>query len=280
MENEEEEKSKTNQNLQPENYEPTVKEANVFDIGFEDYTNDKNDNIKNKTNQSINKNNDTFNLSSTTYNDKRQNQQDEKKYIYDSFEEMYNKSKRNLIKINFDSMGDKRASKYKEILNEIKLLNSINYENEEKKRNSIPYKFFNLGSTFYNSNYSSDLSTKSYSLRNTNNSFYKNNNNSLFSELKYPSKKNYFNDSKLSHTNFSSFGGDFTNNKKYIDFKKGKYSFNPFNHLYKTDVNFFGDVLGKKDKSKFLRLPSNKYLTSSFYNNNDKKDPLEKLKDW
>ena len=38
-------------------------------------------------------------------------------------------------------MGDKKASKYKEILNEIKLLNSINYENEEKKRNSIPYKF-------------------------------------------------------------------------------------------------------------------------------------------
>ena len=62
MENEEEEKSKTNQNLQPENYEPTVKEANVFDIGFEDYTNDKNDNIKNKTNQSINKNNDTFKI--------------------------------------------------------------------------------------------------------------------------------------------------------------------------------------------------------------------------
>ena len=30
-------------------------------------------------------------------------------------------------------MGDKKASKYKEILNEIKLLNSINYENEEKK---------------------------------------------------------------------------------------------------------------------------------------------------
>ena len=30
-------------------------------------------------------------------------------------------------------MGDKKASKYKEILNKIKLLNSIKYENEEKK---------------------------------------------------------------------------------------------------------------------------------------------------
>ena len=35
-----------------------------------------------------------------------------------------------------------------------------------------------------------------------------------------------------------------------------------------------------KDKSKFLRFPSNNNLTSSFYKNNDKKVPLEKLKDW
>ena len=277
MENEEEEKSKTNQNLQPENYEPTVKEANVFDIGFEDYTNDKNDNIKNKTNQSINKNNDTFNLSSTTYNDKRQNQQDEKKYIYDSFEEMYNKSKRNLIKINFDSMNDKRASKYKEILNEIKLLDSINYENEDKKRNYIPYKFFNTNSTFYNSNYSTDLNTKSSSFRNTNNnSFFRNNNNqSLLSELKYPSKKPYFNDLKLSHVNFSSFGGEF--NKRFINYEKGKY---PLNQYYKKEVTFFGDVLGKKDKAKFLRFPTNNFLSKSYYKNNDKNEPLEKLKNW
>ena len=46
---------------------------------------------------------------------------------------MLDEYERNLIKINFNSMGDKKAYKYKEILNEIKLLNSINYENEEKK---------------------------------------------------------------------------------------------------------------------------------------------------
>ena len=46
---------------------------------------------------------------------------------------MLDEYERNLIKITFNSMGDKKASKYKEILNEIKLLNSINYENEEKK---------------------------------------------------------------------------------------------------------------------------------------------------
>jgi hypothetical protein len=36
---------------------------------------------------------------------------------------MLDEYERNLIKINFNSMGDKKASKYKEILNEIKLLN-------------------------------------------------------------------------------------------------------------------------------------------------------------
>jgi hypothetical protein len=278
MENEEEEKSKTNQNFEPENYEPIVKEANVFDLGFEEYSNDKIENSKNKTNQSINKNTDTFNLSSTTYNDKKQNQQNEKKYIYDSFEEMYNKSKRNLIKINFDSMDVKRASKYKEILNEIKLLDSINYENEDKKRNYIPYKFFNTNSTFYNSNYSTDLNTKSSSFRNTNNnSFFRNNNNqSLLSELKYPSKKTYFNDLKLSHVNFSSYGGEF-NKRRFFNFEKGKY---PLNHYYKKEENFFGDVLGKKDKAKFLRFPNNSSFNTSFYKNNDKNVSLEKLKNW
>ena len=56
---------------------------------------------------------------------------------------MLDEYERNLIKINFNSMGDKKASKYKEILNEIKLLNSINYENEEKKEILFHINFFN-----------------------------------------------------------------------------------------------------------------------------------------
>ena len=279
-ENEENEvKKEEKENEDNEQYEPTIKDANIFDIEEDNQDLKEKENSKYNTNQFFT--NDTFNSinSLLQYSENKNKQKEEKKFIYDSFEQMYYKSKRNKNKFSFDfnSMKGKNAFKYKELLKEINLIDSINYEN--KNKNYIPYKTFNSTSTFYTRNISPEPKNNISSYRNSNINFTQKNND-LFSELKFPSK-DIFNLSELSkdklNNNFFNIGSSSNSNR--INFRTEKY---PLSHYYNNELKFFGDILGKNDKEKFLKFPKNhqSFLTTNFSKTLEKNKALEKLKNW
>ena len=271
--------------LSNENYENTIKEANFFAID-DDHLNRKDEKIDFEINPIlINKSSrmdDVFNLINSPHQNNEKKRKESKSkletFISDNLDYIKN-SKRTYNNINFDSKRNKNIFKYKELLNEINMIESTNQE--QKNKHLIPYSIYKNSKNFLKKNTTSDLKTNQNAFTFRSNTFNLNKND-IFSDLKYP-KNEFINDkfSKLSNRNMdSNLYNIGTNSNTYrFDFLKNKNTLSPY---YNNELNHFGNILGKKENEKISNFPKNhqSYLTTNFSKNLEKNKALEKLRNW
>ena len=271
--------------LSNENYENTIKEANIFAID-EDHLNRKEEKIDFEINPTLinrsSRMDDVFNLinSPNKYNDKKRKETKSKleTFISDNLNYLKN-SKITYNKINFDSKRNKNIFKYKELLNEINMIESVNQE--QRNKNLIPYSVFKNSTNFLKKNTSPELKTNQHAYTFRGNSFTFNKND-LFSDLKFP-KNEKINDkfSKLSNRNMDSnlYNIGLNSNTYRFDILQNKNTLSPY---YNNELNHFGNILGKKENEKITNFPKNNqsYLTTNFSRNLEKNKALQKLKNW
>ena len=271
--------------LSNENYENTIKEANIFAID-EDHLNRKEEKIDFEINPTLinrsSRMDDVFNLinSPKKYNERKKKEAKSKleTFISDNLDYLRN-SKRTYNNINYDSKRNKNIFKYKELLNEINMIESANQE--QKNKNLIPYSIFINSNNYLKKNTSPELKTNPQAYTFRGNSFNLNKND-LFSGLKYP-RNELINDkfSKLSNRNMDS-------NLYNIGLKSNTYRFdilqnkNTLSTYYNNELNHFGNILGKKENEKISNFPKNNqsYLTTNFSKNLERNKALQKLKNW
>ena len=271
--------------LSNENYENTIKEANIFAID-EDHLNRKEEKIDFEINPTLinrsSRMDDVFNLINSPHQNNEKKRKESKSkletFISDNLDYIKN-SKRTYNNINFDSKRNKNIFKYKELLNEINMIESVNQE--QRNKNLIPYSVFKNSTNFLKKNTTSDLKTNPNAFTFRSNTFNLNKND-IFSDLKYP-KNEFINDkfSKLSNRNMdSNLYNIGTNSNTYrFDILQNKNTLSPY---YNNELNHFGNILGKKENEKITNFPKNNqsYLTTNFSRNLEKNKALQKLKNW
>ena len=178
---------------------------------------------------------------------------------------------------NRKSYSNLNNKKYKDLYEQINIIDSINETNKNKPL--IPYSTYKKPKSNFET-IKRNQEIKSFK------SFTKNRKNNIFSDLKLPEKTNWASNSLFKSSNVFYYNKskkdffDLGNSKSQINFGKEE---SKLNNYYKKELNFFSEMLRKGNSTNLvLNTPKTKgsFLETDFKKNLEKKNTLDKLKEW